>query len=310
MAYFYAVVSHGGFTVASKVLDVPKSLLSRRVARLEESLGIRLINRSSRQFAVTDIGQQYALQCQRMLEQAEYAYQIVNTTLVHPSGRLVVSAPVMLTEVFLAPLIADFLSQYQDVQITLLAVNREVSPIEKGVDIAIRNEFLPLKDSDLHYRVLHKNRDILVASPDFVKEYAPLKSIDQLSKLPTLSSSNDHEKRVWVLEHPEEGQKTIPIYPRVISNNLMVLTQAAINGLGVMIMPEEIYPFMTTYGLQQVFWGWQSQESVLHAVFSSHKGQSLAFRTFMDFLTQSFQNSEELFKSIGSPVWQMRKTSA
>ncbi len=302
MAYFAAVAHHKGFTAASKALGISKSLLSRRVAELESRIGIRLLNRSSRQFSVTEIGEQYAEQCRRMLEQAELAQQLVDDTLTRPKGRLTISAPVTMTETFMAPLITDFLKRHQDVQITLLSVNRDVDIIEEGIDISIRIKSLPLQDSGLHFRALARGRDILAASPEFLKTCPNLDSIHSLTQLPVLSRDDDVQNRIWTLDHPQEGRKKIPINPRLVSNNLIVLTQAALRGAGIVLLPKLIFQHVQAHGaLVQVFKGWHSQESLLHAVFASNKGRSSAFRAFMAHLTSCFENPQEFIDKMQPP---------
>jgi len=306
MAYFAAVVQHRGFTAAGRALGVPKSLLSRRVTELENRLGLRLLNRSSRQFSVTEIGEQYAEQCRRMLDQAEVAQQLVDDTLARPKGRLTISAPVTMTETFMAPLVAEFLKRHDEVQIDLLSINREVDVIEEGIDIVIRVKALPLADSSLHFRALAKQRDILVASGDFIAGLPPLLSLDDLSRLPTLSRNDDIQNRTWTLEHPQEGRRKVPINPRLVSNNLIVLCHAALRGAGIVMMPKIIFEHVQMQmpgQLQQVFEGWHSQEMLLHAVFASNKGKSSAFRVFMDYMISYFQQPEKFLDEMGTPPW-------
>lgn len=302
MAYFAAVVQHKGFTAAGRALGLSKSLLSRRIADLENRLGLQLLNRSSRQFSVTDIGLQYAEQCRRMLEQAEIAQQLIDDRLEHPKGRLTVSAPVTMTETFMAPLIAEFLKEHEEVELDLLSLNRDVDLIEEGIDIVICVKPLPLRDSGLHFRALSKQRDVLVASPDFIAKYPELTSIQQLRHLPALTRKDDGQ--VWTLEHAHEGVKKIPIKPRLTSNNLIVQTQAAIHGLGVVMLPTIIYDYIKGQGiLQQVFEGWHSQESLVHAVFASNKGRSSAFRAFMDYMLRYFTTPQKFLEGMAPPDW-------
>lgn len=302
MAYFSAVAQHKGFTAASKALGISKSLLSRRVAELESRIGIRLLNRSSRQFSVTEIGEQYAEQCRRMLDQAELAQQLVDDTLARPKGRLTISAPVTMTETFMAPLISDFLKRHEDVQITLLSINRDVDIIEEGIDISIRIKPLPLQDSGLHFRSLARGRDILAASPELIRNCPKLDSIHSLTQLPTLSRDDNMQNRVWTLEHPQEGRKKIPINPRLVSNNLIVLMQAALHGAGIVLLPKLIFQRVQSLGeLVQVFEEWHSQESLLHAVFASNKGRSSAFRAFMAYLTDYFENPQAVIDKMQQP---------
>ncbi len=290
MAYFSAVVRNKGFTAAGKALGISKSLLSRRVAELESRLGIRLLNRSSRRFSVTELGEQYASQCAKMLEQADLAQQLIDDSLAHPKGRLTISAPVTMTETLLAPLIAEFLKKHEDVQIDLLAINRDVDLIEEGIDIAIRAKPSPLPDSDLHLRVLGRRRDILVASPAFVADHPGMATtIHNLKKLPTLTRKDNAKTLTWTLEHATEGHRRIDLEPRLAASNLTVIFQAAIEGVGIALLPQILCRRALAQGvLRHVFEGWHSQEVLVHAVFASNRGSSPAFRAFMDHLARYF----------------------
>ncbi|MDR0775571.1 MAG: LysR family transcriptional regulator [Azonexus sp.] len=286
-------MQHKGFSAAAKAMGSSKSLLSRRVAELENRLGIRLLNRSSRHFSVTALGERYAEQCARMLEQADLAEHLVADSLAYPRGRLVVCAPVAMSEIVLAPLVAEFLKSYPDVHIELLAINRDVDVIEEGIDIAIRAKPLPLADSDLHMHTLDRRHDILVASPQLIERHPELTvSIDSLKKVPTLSRLSNAGSHSWILEHATEGRKRIDLQPRLISSNFAALICAAIEGIGVALLPQLVCKESLASGkLQRIFSGWYSQEVLVHALFASSRGTSPAFRAFMDCLSKHFEQS-------------------
>lgn len=287
MAYFAAVVQHHGFTAAGKALGVSKSLISRRVAELEARLGVRLLQRSSRKLQITDIGQKYAEQCVKMLEQAEVAQQIINDISGQPKGRLRISAPVMMSEVLIGPLVQDFLAQYHEVQIDLLAINRDVDILDEGIDIAFQAKPLPLADSNLHMKSLGNQRDWLVASPDFVAQYGNQLTLEGLSRLPTLSRSR---MSYWILENEQQQRVRIDIQPRLSANNLNVLVQAAAKGLGVTLIPEyDCYKAIDDGRLIQVLPQWRSPSTHVHAIFASNKGLSLVCRTFLDYMAEQLR---------------------
>lgn len=287
MAYFAAVVQYQGFTAAGKALAVPKSLLSRRIAKLEDNLGIRLINRSSRRFATTAIGAQYAEECQKMLEQANSAQLIVEQALAKPSGKLRVSALTGMAENWLAPIVSHFLQEYPTIELELLAINREVDIIEDRVDIAISSKPFPLTDSEYYVQVLMQHQSLLVASPDFIDQYKESINIDTIGKLPALLRRKGSGPEIWQLHHPTYGTKIIKPTARLTSNNLPVILQAIRDGIGIALMPE---PFCTPYieqgALQQILPEWQTNPSIVHAVYASNRGKTSAFKAFMDYLTK------------------------
>ena len=163
--YFFAqVVSHGGFAPAGRVLKIPKSKLSRRVAQLEERLGVRLIERSSRRFRVTEIGQTFFEQSQLAVSAAERAEAMVAASLSEPKGVVRFSCPTGLVEV-ISPMLPDFLSLYPRVRIELVATDRAVDLITERIDVALRVRIKLDTDAALTMRTLARSRRILLASP-------------------------------------------------------------------------------------------------------------------------------------------------
>jgi len=146
--YFVQVVELGSFTAASKALGVAKSQLSFRVARLEASLGVRLIQRTTRRSHVSEIGQRYYEQCRQLLAAAEQTQRVIDEAQAAPRGRIHVACPVLFAQLLLAPILVDFLRQHPEVQIDLDICHHQVDVIAGGYDIAFRVHD-SLKDSSL-----------------------------------------------------------------------------------------------------------------------------------------------------------------
>src|SRR5690606_34239322 len=163
--YFVQVVDHGGFAPAGRALGVPKSKLSRRIALLEERLGTRLIQRSTRRFAVTESGQTYYGHCKAMLVEAEAADEAIALTQAEPRGIVRMTCPVALLDVLVADMVADFLVKYPRVEIQLEDTNRRVDVVGEGVDLALRVRPPPIENSDLVMRTFADMRQCLVACP-------------------------------------------------------------------------------------------------------------------------------------------------
>lgn len=156
--YFVQVVEHQGFAPAGRALSIPKSKLSRRIALLEERLGVRLIQRSTRRFAVTEIGQAYYQHCLAMLVEANAAQEVIDRVSAQPQGTVRISCPTALLDYQIGDILARFLATCPRVQMQLESTNRRVDVIGEGFDIAIRVRFLLLEDSGLVMRVLGKAR--------------------------------------------------------------------------------------------------------------------------------------------------------
>lgn len=159
--YFAQVVDHGGFAPAGRALDMPKSKLSRRIAGLEERLGVRLIQRSTRHFSVTEIGQAYYRHCVAMLVEAEGAAELIERNRAEPQGIVRLSCPTALLNFWVGEMLARFMVQCPLVQLHIESTNRQVDLIQEGIDIALRVRFPPLESSDLVMKTLAHSTNVL-----------------------------------------------------------------------------------------------------------------------------------------------------
>ena len=185
--YFAKVVEAGGFAAAGRLLGIPKSRLSRRIAELEERLNARLLQRTTRQLSLTAVGERYLRHCQAMLLEAEMADEAVASMASEPRGRLRVSSPVGLAHELLTPLVSSFLEKYPQVQLEMLLLNRRVDLINEGVDVALRVRELGDEDPLLVTRRLRRAQTAIVATPDFLRQY-PVEHPEDLRRVPILGA--------------------------------------------------------------------------------------------------------------------------
>jgi DNA-binding transcriptional LysR family regulator len=148
--YFARVVEHGGFPPAGRALGVPKSTLSRRIALLEERLKSRLLQRSTRHFGMTEVGEVYYRHCVAMIAEAEAAQEAIDNIGAEPRGMIRVTCPISLMFSSVAPIISRYMAAHPQVRVQLSATNRRVDVIEEGVDVALRVRFPPLENEGLH----------------------------------------------------------------------------------------------------------------------------------------------------------------
>jgi DNA-binding transcriptional LysR family regulator len=168
--YFFAqVVDHNGFAAAARALSLPRSRLSRRIGLLEERLGVRLIQRSTRRFAVTEIGREYYRHCLAMLVEADAAQEAIERARAEPQGIVRVSCPSSVLYFQVGEMVARFMAECPKVEVHLESTNRRVDVIREGLDMAIRVRFPPLEESDLVMKVLAESTQRLVASPAVLK---------------------------------------------------------------------------------------------------------------------------------------------
>lgn len=290
--YFAKVVEFGGFAPASRALGTQKSKLSRRVAALEERLGTQLILRSTRSFAVTDIGRIYYRHCQAMLTEAEAAEDSVLASHTEPCGKVRISCPVALLASRIGPMLAQFMLRYPRVQLHVEETNRPVDVVAEGFDLALRVRPFPLQDSDLVMRALANRRQCLVASPTLLAQYPPVTSFAELANLPSMDHGHPKEEHQWVLSGPQAEQKEIKHRPHYTTQSLLALRDAAIAGVGVVQLPRMfIHEQLAKGELLVVMPDWEPRLEVLHAVYASRRGQLPAVRHLINFLAEEFANN-------------------
>ena len=291
--YYVQVVDHAGFAPAGRALGVPKSKLSRRIALLEERLGTRLIQRSTRRFAVTEAGQTYYQHCKAMLVEADAADEAIALTQAEPRGTVRMSCPVALLDMHVAGMVADFLVAHPLVQVHLEDTNRRVDVVGEGMDIAIRVRPPPLADSDLVLRVLAERRQCLVACPRLLTNGLPRDPAD-LAGLPSMDLGLPQHDHVWTLLGPDGAQAAIRHQPRLVTRGMLALRAAAVAGVGVVQLPSMLIREQIAQGeLVHVIPGWAPRHEIIHAVFPSRRGLLPAVRALVDFLAERFAALDE-----------------
>jgi len=297
--YFARVVEHGGFAPAGRALGVPKSTLSRRVSLLEERLGSRLLQRSSRHFAVTEIGETFHRHCLAMIAEAEAALEAVENNQAEPRGTLQVTCPVSLLVSQVAPMVSRFMAAYPLVSVRLSATNRRVDVIEEGVDVALRVRFPPLDSEGLIMKRLAESRQLLVASPKLLDQILHPQSPSDLTRLPGIDLIRSTTKHTWTLKDAAGDVVDIGFEPRYAADDMFALRQAAVDAVGVAQLPDYLVAEQVGSGLLEVVLAkWMLPVGVIHAVFASRRGLSPAVRSFVDFLAAEFRNWTET----GSPA--------
>lgn len=291
--YFVQVVDHGGFAAAGRALGLPKSKLSRRIALLEERLGTRLIQRSTRRFTVTQTGQTYYGHCKAMLVEAEAADEAIALTQAEPRGIVRMTCPVALLDANIADMVAAFLVEYPRVVIHLEETNRRVDVVGEGIDVAIRVRPPPLEDSDLVMRVLAERGQCLVACPRLLASGIPKVPTDLIG-LPSMDLGLPQHEHVWNLIGPDGAQAAIRHQPRLITRGMFALRAAAIAGVGVVQLPSMMVREQIARGeLIHVIPGWAPRREIIHAVFASRRGLLPAVRALVDFLADRFDALDE-----------------
>jgi DNA-binding transcriptional LysR family regulator len=292
--YFVQVVDHGGFAPAGRVLDMPKSTLSRRIAGLEKRLGVRLIQRSTRHFSVTDIGRNYYAHCKAMLVEADAAQEAIELTRAEPCGVVRMTCPVALLEANVSVMLAEFMTRQPRVEVHLEATNRRVDVVSEAVDIAIRVRPPPLEDSDLVMRVFADRRQCLVASPALLQRAGTPRVPADLTRMPSLGLGSPQSEHAWILFGPDSAQATIRHQPRMITGDMIALRAAAVAGVGIVQLPTMLVRAEITRGeLRRLVPDWAPRREIIHAVFASRRGLLPSVRALLDFLAMEFRSLDD-----------------
>jgi DNA-binding transcriptional LysR family regulator len=289
LRFFAEVVEQNGFAAAARKLGMPRSRLSRRIGLLEDRLGVRLVHRSTRRFAVTEIGREYYRHCLAVMVEADAAQETIDRMRSEPQGVVRVACPSSMIYFQVGEMIAHFMEQCPKVEVLLESTNRRVDVIREGFDLAIRVRFPPLDDSDLVIRKLADSPQRLVASPSVVQGFArPLVPAD-LSALPSLAWDPARVAHEWRLEGPEGAVCTIRHRPRLVTENIVALRLAALRGVGVCQFPAFVVEEdLRTGRLIDLLPDWAPKAGIIHAAFPSRRGLLPSVRALLDFLARQY----------------------
>jgi DNA-binding transcriptional LysR family regulator len=287
--YFVQVVDKQGFSAAGRALNLPKSSLSRRVIELEARLGARLIQRTSRSFVVTDVGQEFYRHASAMLIEAEAAENAVKRRLAEPSGTVRFTCAVALAQSGVAALVLRFMTLFPKVDIVLHATNHFVDLVDEGFDLGLRAHSAPLPDSSLIQRPLAAVPWHLFAGPDYLERNGVPQTPADLAGHTGLVLGYRAEETAWRLRHASGDTAVIPFAPRLRSDDMATLGMAAQSGHGIVALPAYICRADVGAGrLLRVLPGWTAGDAMATLVIASRRGLLPSVRAFIDFLVAEF----------------------
>lgn len=276
---FQLVATHGGFGKASRASGRSKATLSRRVADLEEALGIRLIERGTRSLELTEAGQLLLSRTEGPMHEVAEAVTATRDSLATPRGRLRVAAPLLFSQVALGRIAARFLASYPDVQIEAVAEDRLVNLVDEHFDVAIRIN--PSRDSALVGRCFAKDRMVLAAAPSV---QMPTGRKDTPFRVPAVVTPSYRDGDVWSVNN---GQFTIEPHPVLRLSSLLMVRDAIAGGAGAAMMPQSIIGDLLENG-SLVSWGIAGDEVELWVLHTSRRLQSPKVRAFVEFMCAQY----------------------
>jgi DNA-binding transcriptional LysR family regulator len=289
---FTKVVETKSFTGAADVLGLPKSTVSRKLAQLEERLGVRLVQRTTRKLALTEIGEAYYERCSRIVADIHAAEQLVTDMQSTPRGRLRITASVDFSTRFLGTIVAEFLAEHPDINVEIEGTDRIVDLIDEGYDLAVR--FGPMPESTLIARRLCALHLVLCASPAYLAKRGTPTTIDELDEHDHVLFTPTSRNQAWTIVGPGDAQFEFGRPARFASNNFGAVVEVAQAGGGIAIISE----FMISEELKQgtlvrVLPEWRTRPTEAHAVYPARQNLPPRLTLFLDHLA----------KSLNPPPW-------
>ena len=280
LAVFAAIAQAGSITGAAEKMKLPKSNVSRRLARLEDRLGVQLIERNTRSSRLTSIGVCYADFCHLMVEEANAADAIIEVSLAEPAGELRVSASVLVGQQIIAPAIAAYVQQFPKVQVILELTNARVNLIEDGFDLAFR--IGENQDSTMMSQAIGTFPLSLYASPDYLRKSDAPKSPKDLRDHRCLIMGSGIRTSRWKLKRNEELTE-VTAQGAVVANDFLTLRNLAVAGGGIAMLPTyAAHAECASDRLSPVLPDWNASRATLSAIYPSRRGATVKQRAFID----------------------------
>lgn len=291
---FVEVVNCGSFTRAAEQSGHSTSFISKQISKLEERLGVRLLNRTTRSLSLTPEGTIYFKQSQQLVLDAELAVDAVGGKQQVPKGVLKISCAVSFGLSRLRPVLSQFTSRYPEVDIELELNDRKIDMVAEGFDLLIRGTASKVEDSSLIYRRFLRAHNLVIAAPSYLEKYGEPKHPEELSHHRTISYSNSPQPMVWSFIGLDGEEMQVKVKSQVLTNSSQMEVALCAAGQGITRMPSfnignelkngEIVEILTKYPPQSVD---------MHLVYSSKRHMSLKLRCFIEFILESLGNETD-----------------
>jgi DNA-binding transcriptional LysR family regulator len=285
---FATVADANSFSEAARRLKMPISTVSRRIAELEDQLGVRLFERSTRNLRLTDVGAEVLEYARRSVEISEALDNVVSNRLSKISGLLRLSAPPSISDTMLEPLVRAFQASYPDVRIKIFVTDRYVDHIAEGIDLVFRIGAGAEKDSSLVAKKIMTYRHRLLASPAYIEKSKPIESPRDLLDHRLLAFAYLNTENSWTFYHVNgTDQETLSFSPHLSMNDFTGLASALVAGRGIGDLPPVVRPELVRDGrLVEVMPDWRFRSYDLLMVHLGNRHVTRTLRVFKDFAAQ------------------------
>ena len=292
MRVFAKVVEQGSFARAAQAMDMSNAVVTRHVADLEEHLGTRLLNRTTRKLSLTETGHAYLERVLQILQEVEDAEAIASAHSTKPTGTLRIYSHLGFGQMQLAQLLPEYAAAYPEVVLDVTLHDRSMDLVEDGYDVGIFINFQKF-DASMIARQLAIAEIVLCASPAYVKKHGAPRSVDDIPRHACLNFSYEQVRHHWPVKTPDGNTVQIPINGKVLSNSGALLRQCAIAGMGMMVLPTfALGDDLTSGRLVRLLPKMPLQELAVVMVYPSRKLLSAKVRSFVDFMSKKFPRPE------------------
>ena len=286
MTVFVKAVELGSFSAAADALQMSPQLVGKNVRMLEQHLGVRLLNRTTRSQHLTEIGATFYERARNILAEMEIAEGLAAQTRIVPRGNLRINASVTFGVHALTPKIAEYMQLYPEISVELCLSNRYIDLIDEGFDAIFR--IGELSDSGLIARQLRPYRLILCASPRYLETHEPLLTPDDLTRHECLGFSHTELRTTWTFDGPD-GHKTVQVKGRLMSDSGEAIVCAGLCGAGMMLQPSELVtPYLQSGQLVEILQEYKAPTRPMHLVHTPDRRMTPKLRSFVDFIVASF----------------------
>lgn len=287
IAVFVQVVESGSFTTAAERLGISKSVVSKYVTRLEDRLGVRLLNRTTRRLSLTEAGEAFFSRSRRGLHELEAAEAEVSRLQEAPRGTLKLNVPMTFGIRHIAPAITDFLASYPEVSIEMNLEDRQIDLVEEGFDLAVRIAKLP--DSSLVARQLCRCRHVVCATPEYLAQHDVPRTPEDLRRHNALIYRYHDTPNEWRFAAPDGRQVSVAVNGSILMNNSLALREALLQGAGIALAPTFLVgQDIQTGKLQTVLNDYGVREISVYALYPERRHLSPKVRAFVDFMAERF----------------------
>lgn len=288
MMIFARAVEEGSFSAAARDLDLTPSAVSKQIRRLEDRLGARLFNRTTRRISLTEAGQAYYERCARIIQEIEEAEDAITALNENPRGRLRVAATVSFGRMEILPRINQYLERYPDINMEFELTDHHVDLVEEGIDVAIQWRE-QMEDPSLIARKLCVNRRIICAAPSYLERHGVPRTPEELLEHNCLTLSEMELFNDWEFEDAERGRRVLHVSGNFRANNVDALYQAALSGAGLARMSSWlVVPDIRAGRLVPVLPEYPHESSAFYVLYPHRRHLSRKVRTFVDFLVEVF----------------------